>query len=141
MNRVAGKCKPCGAGNNCSWSDEAKEGNRSVLPPDILPGFWAEPLNLTQLEGFSGHSVYKCRSPEACPGGPPGTCAGGRIGAACARCPDGHALVDGACEACENVSVWVPLVSALVLLPFGCFSFYKFCSKPPTMHGIVSRLV
>eukprot|EP00435_Cladocopium_sp_Y103_P016292 s396_g4.t1 len=47
---------------------------------------------LPQLhEGFmalqeSPLSVYKCRSPEECPGGTPGRCAGGRSEIACASC-------------------------------------------------------
>ena len=33
--------------------------------------------------------IFKCRSFDTCPGGPPGTCGGGLIGIPCAECPEG----------------------------------------------------
>ena len=39
--------------------------------------------------------VFKCRSPVSCPGGPPGTCAGGLIGTPCSQCPAGLKILLG----------------------------------------------
>ena len=38
-------------------------------------------------------SVFRCAEKNACPGGKPGSCSGGRVGLVCAKCPDNMAGV------------------------------------------------
>eukprot|EP00927_Polykrikos_kofoidii_P032202 TRINITY_DN27504_c0_g2_i1.p1 TRINITY_DN27504_c0_g2~~TRINITY_DN27504_c0_g2_i1.p1 ORF type:complete len:846 (-),score=100.67 TRINITY_DN27504_c0_g2_i1:90-2627(-) len=67
--------------------------------------------------------LYKCQPSNACPGGPPGTCNGGRIGIACGLCPDHFYLRDGQCQRCGDPSLatlcLVTWIAFIILFPVG----------------------
>jgi len=64
----AGACIPCLEGLTC-------DGGRTA---EVQPGFFTDTA--------APFDVYRCLPVESCPGGPPGECAGGRVGIPCTQC-------------------------------------------------------
>jgi len=104
-SREALECIPCGEGLACPFSSslEALQSGQSFegeAVPQIVAGYFAtfeEPLQ-----------ILRCRPDAWCPGGTPGTCAGGLIGHPCSVCPDGQAWVDERCEDCQfSIVPWL----------------------------------
>jgi basic membrane lipoprotein Med (substrate-binding protein (PBP1-ABC) superfamily) len=111
QNDTSGECIECRQGLHCGGMD-------GIL---ILPGFMATARKSSDEGTFEHFEVYQCVPAESCPGGPPGTCSGGRVGLACNECPKGmHAIDGGDCEECGSGPWWRPwwatLVVALCLL-------------------------
>jgi len=71
--------------------------------------------------------VYRCDAETGnldCPGGPPGSCATGRLGLNCAQCAPGWAVAkDGACQECgtQVVILRIACAIALVLIAIGAY--------------------
>ncbi|CAE7806739.1 GABBR1, partial [Symbiodinium necroappetens] len=87
----AGACIPCSEGLTCN-------GARTAV---VQPGFFTDTA--------APFDVYRCLPSESCPGGLPGTCAGGRIGVPCTQCPAGQAWSTDVCADCAPFSLggWV----------------------------------
>ncbi|CAJ1375756.1 unnamed protein product [Effrenium voratum] len=91
-------CQPCSGGQSCLWQGAFA---RSLAPPALLPGFWAE----EPAPEFAGHSVYRCFNRRTCPFSN-GTCAIGREGRGCGLCQQGFfGRHDGPCESCGPSSL------------------------------------
>ena len=76
--------------------------------PLVMPGYCSLPEDPV--------SIYKCQEEEACGGGPPASCTGGRISLTCTRCPGGFFLgTDRFCHMCEGYERAV----IMMLVPFG----------------------
>mmetsp|Transcript_7355 Transcript_7355/g.15929 ORF Transcript_7355/g.15929 Transcript_7355/m.15929 type:complete len:1136 (-) Transcript_7355:147-3554(-) len=121
-------------------SDETRVADPRCKPtfPELAVGHWSDPE--------SPLDVYKCQalittsadSFLSCPGGRPGTCAGGRTGLACGSCDDGMYMdVDGLCNECVGgSSVPTILVVICILLGFPCLYYLingKITSETSTM--------
>lgn len=128
MNRLDGfECVPCMEGMSCPALSQLVdlESGTSVLGPDFTPkiqaGFYAIVGAPTE--------VFKCRSFEACPGGPPGTCGGGLIGIPCAECPAGSTWTGSVCEDCAGwrQALWV--LAVLAIFGFLTLAYYLATSK------------
>lgn len=96
-------CHPCATeGEHCEWGGNM---SRSLLPPDLLPGYWAAAATGRRLAAnatgsFGGNFIYRCYSPEICIDNL-GTCALGRGGTACALCLPGRSgSPDTPCKQC-----------------------------------------
>jgi len=77
--------------------------------------------------------VYRCRPAWKCPGGAPETCSGGAIGFACASCPEGEYLVQGACQQCEGtlgVSGLIVMLAFVVAAALGASMLVIRFSSP-----------
>lgn len=138
---VDGQCLPCGKGLSCPIGStiagltllpSADVSNLDVERPFIKPGFNSLPE--------APLTIYQCR--DHCPGGAPGTCSFGRIGAVCGECPAGtFASSLGPCWRCREhtAALWL-IVGGVVLLP-GMFLAYHLLTKPYTAKNEVSGVV
>eukprot|EP00930_Biecheleria_cincta_P062196 TRINITY_DN4769_c0_g1_i1.p1 TRINITY_DN4769_c0_g1~~TRINITY_DN4769_c0_g1_i1.p1 ORF type:complete len:1725 (+),score=155.69 TRINITY_DN4769_c0_g1_i1:24-5198(+) len=106
MNHLKEQCVRCIAEENCTWIGNAQ---RSLLPPPVKPGFWAEKVK--SLPSFAGHSVYECISKKSCLGHhlhrfeeSDDQCAEGRSGVACSLCRPRHygSSSGGPCKPCDG---------------------------------------
>ena len=83
----------------------------------LQPGYFSDPS--------LPFEVYKCLPAEFCPGGLPGTCAGGLIGIPCTHCPRGQAWAAEECGDCTSLSVagwFVAGLFAMIGVP-ACYYF------------------
>ncbi|CAK9016204.1 Potassium channel GORK, partial [Durusdinium trenchii] len=62
--------------------------------PQVQKGFYSTKLSPTE--------VYRCRSEAPCPGGAPGTCAGGLVDTPCAQCHEGSTWTGSDCADCAG---------------------------------------
>lgn len=92
----AGACIPCSEGLTCN-------GARTAV---VQPGFFTDTA--------APFDVYRCLPIESCPGGLPGTCAGGRIGVPCTQCPAGQAWTADVCADCAPFSLGGWLLAGIV---------------------------
>lgn len=108
------QCIPCGEGLDCPFGSSletlqsGQSGGEAV--PKILAGFYAtikKPLE-----------ILRCKPAEWCPGGTPGTCAGGLLGEPCSACPQGQTWQSGACEDCAASTILLVGALLLALLAF-----------------------
>lgn len=109
-----GRCVPCAEGLACPGRGA----------PLILPGYYSG-VDL---------SVFKCRGKDQCPGDlPGGTCASGREGVACARCPAGTKPAgDGICAPFEWWG-WIPLPGVALCTPLACLGLYRAFDRPTSL--------
>lgn len=120
-------CLACGRGLICKAGSVQEnwvlllKGVRNASSVDVS----ITPTEYPRLEeGFHAYAsdptrVYDCRSKSSCPGGDPGTCSGGRVPVACAKCPNGQLLKDNKCQPCESTSrmvVWFALVLLFIVV-------------------------
>lgn len=122
-------CLACPNGLTCAeGSDERyflmtgrslQSSNGTGVTPQVLPGYWTSadaPLD-----------AYLCKAnADLCLGGPPGTCGGGFVGIACARCPDTMFSMQGQCTQCPDPgarSFFFPILP-LILSFAVAFGFY-----------------
>lgn len=105
-----GVCLECSPGMNCPVASTlallSKAHETDALR--IIEGFHSDPATPLQ--------VHKCVSEKFCPGGPPGSCAGGRVGITCGACPNGEYWASK-CETCTSAVVvsWAIGIAALVI--------------------------
>jgi len=114
------QCIPCGEGLSCPFSSSLEtfksgQSSQGGVVPTIKEGYFAtfeKPLE-----------IMRCRPYAWCPGGTPGTCAGGLLGEPCAVCPDGKTWWGEACEDCQfSILYWLgALLLALLCLPSAYF--------------------
>lgn len=138
---VDGQCVPCGKGLSCPIGStiagltllpSANASNSDVERPFVKPGFNSLPQ--------APLTIFRCR--DHCPGGVPGTCSFGRIGAVCGECPAGsYASSLGPCWPCQKhtATLWLT-VGGVVLLP-GMFLAYHVLTKPYTAKNEASGIV
>jgi len=110
-------CTVCMEGLDCkigsrleTWLQKVQEGleiDEDEHPiPQVQRGYYSLP---SQPE-----SIFRCAEEEACPGGDPGTCSGGRLFLTCSRCPSRSFLTqDGHCKECEGWELELALVCAV----------------------------
>ena len=122
-------CDVCQNGMTCpifSTEGSLRTGN-SDLGEDFLPQLQEGFMSLPEAP----LSVFKCNSDVHCPGGPPGTCGGGRISIACSTCRPDEYWKDDECQTCP---AWVRAAWILVLcvglafVPFSRFAELKISS-------------
>ena len=92
------------------------------VSPQVEEGYYtpsAEPLK-----------SFKCMSAVDCPGGPPGTCGGGREGIPCGECPDGS-YFSGECRKCSPWSM-IGWICGLVIVAIGLILAYYLLNSPVT---------
>lgn len=130
MDRSGGfECVQCSVGMTCPALSSLVdlESGTSVLgeefTPKIQQGFYSIAGSSTSTE------VFKCRSPVSCPGGPPGTCAGGLVGTPCSQCPAGATWTGSECEDCAGwrQALWVFAVAGI--FAFLTVAYYLATSK------------
>ena len=92
----AGACIPCSEGLTCNGASTAV----------VQPGFFTDTA--------APFDVYRCLPIESCPGGLPGTCAGGRVGVPCTQCPAGQAWNTDVCADCNQFSLGGWLLAGIV---------------------------
>jgi hypothetical protein len=108
----SGYCKACPKGMSCAVGVE--------FPPPLNPGYWSsivDPLD-----------IYECKPLEKCEGGAPETCAGGRTGFLCARCPVHQRVVDEECVPCDSAN------SAYIV-----FFFIAYLVFPLVLYRLVNN--
>jgi len=115
-------CVNCMVGLDCmlgsrleAWVAQVKDGvEQTDTTPLVMQGYYSLPEDPV--------SIFKCQEEEACSGGQPASCAGGRIFLTCTRCPGGFYLgSDRMCHECEGHEIVVitscmPLAVAAVTL-------------------------
>jgi len=137
MDVVAKRCEPCLAGMRCNWTPQSREESRR--PPDIEPGFWAEPAD---VEHFVGYTLYRCSSASTCKGH--SKCADGRMGRACGECKPGFwGSRDGSCTRCPVEPTQSRMfLSSMFLLSIFCFvATAKVLGGQGATRGIISKEV
>ena len=68
-------------------------------------------MNLGLAVQSENGKVFRCRSLVSCPGGPPGTCAGGLIGTPCSQCAAGLKILLG--PACSGMGLQLLVLRCL----------------------------
>jgi len=119
-------CIPCGEGLRCPFSSSLQTllSGQSPLGESFVPlvrsGYFAteeKPLE-----------IFKCRPDAWCPGGRPGSCAGGLQGLPCAVCPVGQSWAGEQCTECGAANViWV---SAIAICLIAISASYFFVNDP-----------
>ncbi|KNC54654.1 uncharacterized protein AMSG_11656 [Thecamonas trahens ATCC 50062] len=95
-------CVPCPNGAVCTGG---------MVVPHAKPGYWASPKDPLVF--------LKCIESEACPGGEPGVCGGGRVGTLCSLCPIGYfASLHGTCKQCSAANK----AALSIGIVFGCIA-------------------
>jgi len=119
------KCKTCLEGMSCAFGADAAlfsyKGNVKGKMPLVQPNYYTEkdqPL-----------FVYRCLRKNACPGGEPGSCDGGRTGLACTLCPDNQVFSDGACKDCEAKDKALLFIIMGVCIIVVCVVYYMSNDK------------
>ncbi|CAJ1447546.1 unnamed protein product [Effrenium voratum] len=125
-----GVCAVCGEGLSCPLGStlsllKSVNGTNAQLP-HVLSGYRSEPTTPLQ--------VYKCQD-NYCPGGPPGTCEGGRQGVTCGDCPADHYWASNECTRCGAV-MWAWILALLMLIG-GIFSSYYLLTSSYTAKASV----
>ncbi|CAL1127286.1 unnamed protein product [Cladocopium goreaui] len=130
MDRSGGfECVRCSGGMTCPALSSLVdlESGTSVLgeefTPKIQKGFYSIAGSSTSTE------VFKCRSPVSCPGGPPGTCAGGLIGTPCSQCPAGATWTGSECEDCAGWRQALWAFAVVGIFAFLTVAYYLATSK------------
>lgn len=117
-----GACLECPLGVNCPVGSTvallSKAHETNALR--IIEGFRSDPATPLQ--------VHKCVSEKFCPGGPPGSCAGGRVGITCGACPNGEYWASK-CEACTSATVVSWALGAAALAIGVVLSYYAITSS------------
>eukprot|EP00435_Cladocopium_sp_Y103_P065979 s2564_g28.t1 len=66
--------------------------------------------------------VFRCRIVDLCPGGIPGTCAGGLKGEPCAVCPAGQTWSRKTCADCGSTALaWVAAAAAALMALYAAY--------------------
>ena len=94
----AGACLACSEGLTCN-------GGRAG---QVQQGYFAD--------AGAPFDIYKCLPADHCPGGAPGTCAGGLVGLPCTHCPTGQSWGTSKCRDCTSLSVAVWVAAAVVAM-------------------------
>eukprot|EP00930_Biecheleria_cincta_P075061 TRINITY_DN6225_c0_g1_i3.p1 TRINITY_DN6225_c0_g1~~TRINITY_DN6225_c0_g1_i3.p1 ORF type:complete len:1520 (-),score=188.41 TRINITY_DN6225_c0_g1_i3:463-4995(-) len=144
MNYALKACQPCaGVGENCQWSNNV---TRSILPPDLVPGFWAYPksriLRAGSADAFTGNDIVRCFSAEACVD-VLGTCAPGRVGKACSLCEPGkYGGPEGSCSTCPTPpdQFAIMLASSMLLFLPATLLLHLLLGRSSAMRGRVRVL-
>eukprot|EP00435_Cladocopium_sp_Y103_P075429 s332_g57.t1 len=125
------ECIPCREGLDCPFSSSI----RTLQTGQPSSG---EQLVTRIQSGYFGTmkdplKVFRCRPSSWCPGGTPGTCAGGLQGEPCAICPDGKGWNGEECGDCGAAAVgWA--VAGLAVLA-GTRSAYFFVNVAVTAQA------
>eukprot|EP00930_Biecheleria_cincta_P104917 TRINITY_DN973_c0_g2_i1.p1 TRINITY_DN973_c0_g2~~TRINITY_DN973_c0_g2_i1.p1 ORF type:complete len:1809 (+),score=239.90 TRINITY_DN973_c0_g2_i1:84-5510(+) len=119
--RQASVCHRCGEGLSCDIG---------TTVPEQVAGFWVETKG--NASAFVDFSVFKCRNAHECPEGPPGTCASGRTGKACANCKDMHFRGEqGECSPCGHVGM-LPVLLTVLAATCAMVVLYIFSAVDPS---------
>eukprot|EP00435_Cladocopium_sp_Y103_P071133 s1096_g36.t2 len=137
------QCIPCRQGVLCplgSTISKLLNSNGSAQEPRIKAGYSSEAV--APLE------TYRCPAAD-CPGGAPGSCGGGKVGATCGACPEGQFYLEDVnfCKPCSDsilpvlLSVGlsllvITLVASYYLLP----SKYRATASPTMMVSAIAGL-
>lgn len=137
------QCIPCPQGVLCPLGSKISKlltSNGSTHEPRIQAGYSSEAV--APLE------TYRCPASD-CPGGAPGRCGGGKVGATCGACPAGQFYLEEAslCKPCSDSIVpvllcvglsflAVNLVASYYLLP----SKYRAIASPTMMVSAIAGL-
>ncbi|CAE7449261.1 Tg [Symbiodinium sp. CCMP2456] len=119
-----GRCHECTEGASCPGSSQV----------EVLPGYFSSSID--------PGSIYRCyRSPLACPGGDPGTCAEGRDNrtVACSACMVGlHPTAEG-CAPCQGQDYFMLIVVCILVLlaTGGAHAFLLFTTAQKVQVGLV----
>ncbi|CAJ1377702.1 unnamed protein product, partial [Effrenium voratum] len=120
-------CVTCSSGLACppmSSVQSLKSGAAGLgdaYVPELKQGFFStvsQPLE-----------VYKCGKAIQCPGGPPGSCAGGLSGIPCAECPEGMTWSGGECKQCQDFQRAMWVLSLFAVFGFLTMAYYLLTSK------------
>lgn len=108
------ECIPCREGFDCPFSSSVQAlltgqpSSSEQLATRIQSGYFATVNDPLQL--------FRCRPAAWCPGGMPGTCAGGLKGEPCSFCPDGKSWAGDKCADCGAAAVgWAAAVSLALI--------------------------
>lgn len=129
-------CSACKEGMECRFGVSVEEFERLATDPNagiplLQPGHYSTPDRPMD--------VYRCRSVAACPGGPPGQCAQGRMGLVCAVCPEGSALQGDVCRAC-SVAMTTLLPMAAPVAAFGGAALLYYTANSPVRTNLNAAL-
>jgi len=113
-------CIPCGEGMHCPFSSSLAtlQSGKAMLGPEFVP---------TVAEGYfttvqKPLDVFRCRFVDLCPGGTPGTCAGGLKGEPCAVCPAGRFWSSKTCADCGSTALaWLAAAVAALMALYGAY--------------------
>jgi len=112
-----GVCQSCGSALHCPKGSNIMlllYPGDEVDNPRLKPGYGSDPA--TPLK------IFLCQG--YCPGGAPGNCQGGRVGATCGKCPVGtFTSYTGSCTKCGHGGSGVALFSILMLLGAFVYAF------------------
>jgi len=118
-------CLQCPSKMTCALGareeDFALNGTESSNFPLVNEGYYTESDNPLK--------VYMCRPLDACSGTFPASCANGRVGFLCARCPDGEAIQAGRCVHSRSRGT-VVLVALPILAPILALCVYYKSNGP-----------
>ncbi|CAE7834478.1 unnamed protein product, partial [Symbiodinium sp. CCMP2592] len=127
-------CLPCGPGLDCPalGSLTSLESGSSPLGINFVPkvkkDFYSSPENPLML--------FRCLGAGRCPGGRPGSCAGGLQYRACTECPQGQVF---STDSCQNCTVWQQAgwVLCLLLIFLGLVVAYYMLTLQSTAKASV----
>jgi len=104
-------CLPCPPGMKCPFGSDMKNLRELSAGPYPVATLGHMTRSADPLKAF------KCRLPEHCPGGPPGTCAAYRKSeaVACGECISGAYEDGSSCKACSDGVDLVPFVIVMIL--------------------------
>jgi hypothetical protein len=118
-------CEPCPEGMVCKGPDSnpnAMGDNGKHTQPALLPGFWSNAENPTQ--------VYLCRKANECEGGVPQSCVAGSKGLMCQECETGWYFDGVGCSACDpSDGAMTPVITTGVLAVMLTLA-YRSAKKP-----------
>eukprot|EP00163_Fabomonas_tropica_P026281 TRINITY_DN4759_c0_g1_i1.p1 TRINITY_DN4759_c0_g1~~TRINITY_DN4759_c0_g1_i1.p1 ORF type:complete len:2765 (+),score=608.45 TRINITY_DN4759_c0_g1_i1:633-8927(+) len=110
-------CDNCPDGGSCAGGIEI---------PLARPGYWSTPDNPILF--------MECDLPEACIGGPPHSCRRGYEGRLCADCQDGFYKLNGLCEVCPELAVWI-IILFVIFASIICAMLVKMVGKNASAYG------
>jgi len=133
-------CEPCPAGMQCAFG--SSEAGFEVPAPGASDPDGGRPTPLLSAGYYSSPteplSVFRCHGEDACGGGLPGACLGGRVGLVCAACPEGELLTGGQCTSCSDVNRALPVLALLGTSALAVFVYY--CSNSPVKSNATVSL-
>lgn len=121
------ECVKCSEGMKCpalSQLDDLENGNSTngeQFTPKIMQGYYSTITSPTE--------VFLCTSATNCPGGPPGTCAGGLVDIPCSQCAEGMTWTGSLCEDCAGWRQALWALAVLGIFAFLVMAYYLTTSK------------
>lgn len=121
------ECVKCSEGMSCPALSQLADlvsgsiSNGAALAPQIKGGYYSTIDAPTE--------VFLCTSATSCPGGPPGSCAGGLADTPCSQCPEGATWTGSECEDCAGwrQALWALAVAGI--FAFLVVAYYLTTSK------------